>query len=154
MAFKIKSAAFAAGRRIPDQYTCRGKDRSPPLHWSGTPEGAKSFALICEDPDAPGEVFYHWGVFDLAANRQSIEEGFEDSTSPHEGKTVANDFGTGGYRGPCPPIGHGVHHYHFRLFALSEAELGGPKPRDCRELTTKIRPHVIGTAEIVGMFSR
>jgi Raf kinase inhibitor-like YbhB/YbcL family protein len=154
MAFKLESTAFAGGSTIPAQYTCRGKDRSPPLHWSGAPKGTKSFALICEDPDAPGGVFHHWGLYDLASSRQSIEEGFGNAASPEDGKTVTNDFGSAGYRGPCPPIGHEAHHYHFRLFALSKTELSGPKPRDCRNLAAEIRPHVIGSAEIVGTFSR
>ncbi len=154
MAFKIESSAFSAGGTIPAQYTCSGRDRSPPLNWSSAPEGTKSFALICEDPDAPGGVFYHWGLYDLGPGRQSIDEGFGNATNLRDGKTVGNDFGSPGYKGPCPPIGHGVHHYHFRLFALSKAELGGPKPRDCRKLAAELRPHTIGVTEVVGTFSR
>lgn len=154
MPLKLESVAFADGSTIPALYTCRGRDFSPPLNWSGTPEGTRSFALICEDPDAPGGMFYHWGVYDLSPGRQSVAEGFGNDMGRQDGQMVANDFGSSNYRGPCPPIGHGVHHYHFRLLALSLPELGGPKPRDCRKLMAALKPYILGVAEIITTFSR
>jgi hypothetical protein len=149
--FTISSAAFEANGTIPTDYTCSGADKSPPLAWSGAPGGAASFALVCEDPDAPGGTFYHWGVYNLSADLQGLEEG---ASLPKGAKTVRNSFGTMGYRGPCPPKGHGTHHYHFRLIALSVPEFDLSERTDCKALLAALRPHTIGSVEIVGTFSR
>jgi hypothetical protein len=83
--------------------------------------GTRSLALVCEDPDAPGGTFFHWGIYDLRADVTTLPEAAESLQG--QMKTAKNSFGSYGYRGPCPPKGHGTHHYHFRLFALSTARL-------------------------------
>jgi len=151
MTLQLTSSAFAGGAPIPARHTCNGQDLSPPLGWSGVPAAAKSLALICEDPDAPGGTFYHWGLCDFPANLVSLGEG---ASLPEGAKTVRNDFGSAGYRGPCPPKGHGIHHYHFRLFALSVPHLTVLSSAGCKELLAALRSHVLASAELVGTFGR
>jgi hypothetical protein len=151
MTLQLTSSAFAADAAIPVRHTCNGQDLSPPLSWSGVPAAAKSLALICEDPDAPGGTFYHWGLYDLPADLGALAEG---ASMPKGAKAVHNDFGSIGYRGPCPPKGHGSHHYHFRLFALSSPHLAIAERAGCKQLLAALRPHIVVSAELVGVFAR
>ena len=143
----LTSSAFAIGGRIPRRGACEGEALSPPLAWQGTPPGTRSFALIVDDPDAPGGAFTHWVAWGIAAEAGGLAEG---ETPPGEGR---NDFGTVGYRGPCPPPGHGPHHYFFRLYALdSDPALtaGARRP----ELAQALEGHVLASAELVGLYER
>ncbi len=151
MTLQLTSSAFAAGAPVPARHTCNGQDLSPPLSWSGVPAAANSLVLICDDPDAPGGTFYHWGLYDLPAGLGSLGEG---ASIPKGAKAVHNDFGSIGYRGPCPPKGHGTHHYHFRLFALSAPHLKVADLAGCKELLAALRPHIVASAELVATFSR
>lgn len=154
MAFQLSSAAFKDGKRIPDRYTCTGKDISPPLAWSGAPEGARSFALLCDDPDAPGGTWHHWAVFDLPADTRGLPEAYPTDATVGTSRQAVNDFRRTGYGGPCPPPGHGLHHYHFRLLALTVARLElGPKAR-CPEVAAAAQPHLLGEARLTGTYSR
>ena len=118
MAFQLISRAFKEGGMIPPQYTADGDDVSPPLEWKGPPEGTKSFALICDDPDAPGGAFNHWLVFNIPPDTAQIPEAFPSLKSlPNGTKQGLSDFGSIGYGGPAPPSG--VHRYFFKLYALS-----------------------------------
>src|SRR6266536_2438083 len=99
--FELRSDAFGDGEPIPARYTCEGEDVSPPLAWTGVPEGAVSLALICDDPDAPSGTFTHWVAWGIDPSTGGLAEG---QSAPREGP---NGFGSGGYRGPCPPPGHG-----------------------------------------------
>jgi Raf kinase inhibitor-like YbhB/YbcL family protein len=110
--FALESSAFENARAIPSRHTCEGDDVSPALHWTSVPEGTQSLALIVSDPDAPSGVFTHWVAWGLDPGAGGLGEG---EAAPREGR---NDFGTVGYRGPCPPPGHGRHRYVFRLYAL------------------------------------
>ncbi|MBI2719713.1 MAG: YbhB/YbcL family Raf kinase inhibitor-like protein [Rhizobiales bacterium] len=151
MTLQLTSSAFRADAPIPVRHTCNGPDLSPPLSWSGVPAAAKSLAFICEDPDAPVGTFYHWGLYDLPTTLASLGEG---ASIPTGAKAARNDFGSAGYRGPCPPKGHGIHHYHFRLFALSVPHLTVLASAGCKELFAALRPHVLASAELVGTFRR
>ena len=108
MAFELTSEAFEDGGTIPVRYTCDGENVSPPLAWSGAPEGTKSFALFVEDPDAPRGTFDHWIVYDIPADAEGLPEDagasprLEAPGGPLQGK---NDFGDVGWGGPCPPRG-------------------------------------------------
>ena len=106
MQLEIFSPAFSSGAMIPVRHTCNGEDVSPPLAWGNVPATAKSLALICEDPDAPGGTFYHWGIYDLPTRLTSLAEGVDTKSMPKGANTVRNSFGSGDYRGPCPPTGH------------------------------------------------
>ncbi|MGE5562698.1 MAG: YbhB/YbcL family Raf kinase inhibitor-like protein [Bacillota bacterium] len=144
----LTSDAFQDGQPIPSQYSCDGGDRTPTLHWSDPPPGTKSFALVIDDPDAPGGTFRHWGVFDIPASTRSIGGGQRTGTE------VTNDFGKPGYGGPCPPPGHGPHHYHFKLFALDTDKLGLPPTAKVADVEKAARQHAIAEGELVGTYER
>jgi Raf kinase inhibitor-like YbhB/YbcL family protein len=146
-AIALTSPAFAAGEPIPREYTCDGANHSSPLEWRGAPAGTKSFALVMEDPDAPGGTFRHWGVYDLPFDRDLLEAAAVGL------KQARNDFGQAGYGGPCPPPAGGLHHYHFRLFALDVASLG-PAPGDVKAIADEAEGHIVGEGELVGVYGR
>jgi Raf kinase inhibitor-like YbhB/YbcL family protein len=145
--FALESSAFGHAQPIPNRYTCDGEDLSPALRWADVPEEARSLALVVDDPDAPSGVFTHWVAWGLDPGSGVLGEG---EAAPGEGR---NDFGTVGYRGPCPPPGHGRHRYVFRLYALDldlELEPGTGKA----DLEQAIEGHVLTTAELVGTYER
>jgi Raf kinase inhibitor-like YbhB/YbcL family protein len=144
----LTSDAFQNGQPIPTQYTCDGADQTPALNWGEPPAGTKSFALVIDDPDAPSGTFRHWGVYDIPGSARSIGGG------QRVGSEVMNDFRKPGYGGPCPPKGHGPHHYHFKLFALDVERLNlGPNSKvvDVENEATK---HAIAQGELVGTYER
>src|SRR5262245_50954719 len=98
MAFRLTSSAFADGATIPKEFTCEGNDAPPPLTVADAPQGARSFAIIVDDPDAPSGIFTHWLAYDIPASSTEL--------SAIAGKTLRNGFGRDGYGGPCPPPGH------------------------------------------------
>src|ERR1700736_854590 len=119
MKIELTSTAFREGEPIPKLYTGDGKDLSPPLKWTDPPAGTKSFALVCDDPDAPRGTWVHWVLFDLPATATGLPAGVPTSEElPSGGVQGRNDYGDIGWGGPQPPRGHGVHHYGFRLYAL------------------------------------
>jgi hypothetical protein len=142
------SDAFQEGGAIPTQYTCDGADQSPALRWGEPPQGTKSFALVVDDPDAPSGTFRHWGVYDIPASARSIGAG------QNIGIEVANDFGKPGYGGPCPPKGHGPHHYHFKLFALDVDRLELSANAKIADVENAAIQHALGQAELVGTYER
>jgi hypothetical protein len=144
----LASDAFENGRPIPQQYTCDGADQTPTLHWSEAPPGTKSFALVVDDPDAPSGIFRHWGVYDIPASARSLGGG------QRVGTEVTNGFGKPGYGGPCPPKGHGAHHYHFKLFALNVDRLNlGPSSK-VADVENEASRHAIAQGELVGTYER
>jgi Raf kinase inhibitor-like YbhB/YbcL family protein len=146
---KLTSTAFKAGDAIPRKYSGEGEDVSPPLAWTGAPEGTKEFALLCDDPDAPTpKPWVHWVVYKIPAGTSSLAEGSPGGAL--EGRT---DFGRTGYGGPMPPAGHGTHRYHFRIYALDAAlalEAGATK----EELLAAMKGHVLAEGELVGTYKR
>ncbi|WP_069808043.1 YbhB/YbcL family Raf kinase inhibitor-like protein [Vulcanisaeta thermophila] len=154
MSFTLISPAFKYGERIPRKYTCDGEDVSPPLQWSGTPQGTKSLVLIMEDPDAPIGLFTHWVLYNIPPTRNELPENVaKNPTVEGIGLQGINDFGRVGYGGPCPPRGHGPHRYFFRLYALDITL--NLRPRASRnDVLNAIKNHVIGTAEYMGTYSR
>ena len=150
---RLSSNAFADGAAIPHRFPCDGEDLSPPLKWNDVPAGTRSFVLRCDDPDAPAGVWHHWAVYDIAADQVELSEGAAQDTAQRF-KQAINDFQRRGYGGPCPPRGHGLHHYHFRLSALSVDRLSlGSKP-SCREVEREVRKHTIAEATLVGTYQR
>jgi Raf kinase inhibitor-like YbhB/YbcL family protein len=154
MPMQLTSPRFSNGDPIPVRHTCDGDDLSPPLAWSGAPPGTRSFALLCDDPDAPRGTWHHWAVFDVPAHVNKIDEGTPTREMVGAIRQAINDFGRFGYGGPCPPHGHGLHHYHFRLLALDVASLGLKGRVRCKEVERAAQPHILATAELVGTFSR
>jgi Raf kinase inhibitor-like YbhB/YbcL family protein len=143
----LTSSAFADGGTIPRRHTCDGEDRSPPLAWTAPPTGSRSLALILDDPDAPGGRFIHWLAWGIPAGMSGLAEG---EAAALEGR---NDFGSVGYRGPCPPRGHGPHRYRFRLHALG-AELRLAPGAGVRELERELSADLLAVAELVGTYGR
>jgi len=157
MPFTLSSPAFGAGQSIPRRYTCDGEDVSPPLAWSGVPEGTASLALIMEDPDAPDpaaprRIFVDWVVTGLPPSLTGLPEGASGGQLPAGAREGRNDMGGTGYNGPCPSIGR--HRYYFRLFALdAEPEVASAQPTKA-ELEAAMAGHVLATAELVGTYER
>jgi Raf kinase inhibitor-like YbhB/YbcL family protein len=145
--FALESTAFENAQTIPSRHTCEGEDLSPQLRWLNVPEGTRSLALVVDDPDAPAGVFTHWIGWGLDPRTDGLGEG---EKAPSEGR---NDFGTTGYRGPCPPLRHGRHRYLFRLYALDvELELGPGASK--AQLEQAVEGHVLTTADLVGTYER
>ena len=154
MTLTLTSAAFGHETRIPSRYTCDGDDLSPPLSWSGAPTGSKSLALICSDPDAPMKTWYHWAVFDIPPLVDHLDEGIGRRAHADGMRQALNDFGRFGYGGPCPPKGHGDHHYRFHLLALEIASLALPERAHCRDVERAAASHILGEALLMGTYSR
>jgi Raf kinase inhibitor-like YbhB/YbcL family protein len=152
MAMRLSSSAFSDGAQIPSQLTCDGADESPPLTWSGAPTTTQSFAVICRDPDAPGGTWYHWAAFDISRKTSGLAEHCLPGNTTL--RQAINDFGKKGYGGPCPPRGHGPHHYHFILHALDVERLGVPGTAHCRDIERAAKAHTIETATLIGTYGR
>lgn len=160
MTIEVSSTAFSQGELIPAKYTGEGEDVSPPLAFSGVPEGARELVLICDDPDAPTEEpWVHWVIYKILPDVEALPEGIprqarlKDPPGAFQGK---NSWPIGeviGYRGPMPPPGHGVHRYFFRVYAL-EAKLPVEPGLDKRTLLDEISGHVIDEGELMGTYAR
>ena len=155
MALVIQSPTFAPNGAIPMKHTCEGDDVSPALEWSGVPAGAKSLALIADDPDAPDPaapkmVYVHWVLYDLPATSTGLPENATAAHLPKGTREGKNFFGKLGYGGPCPPIGR--HRYFFKLYALDTTlgTLGAGATK--ADVENAMKGHVIGQAELVGTY--
>lgn len=149
MALKLVISAFPEGAAIPQKYTCDGRNVSPAIEWNGAPSQARSFALILDDPDAPGGLFTHWLLYNIPPTAHSLEEGHHPTPPAAAG---ANDFGKTGYGGPCPP--KGAHRYFFKIFALDTAALDLPPGARRPELDRALRGHVVEQAQYMGKYER
>src|SRR5262249_17246312 len=137
----LKSPSFAPDGAIPRQHTCEGRDVAPALEWSGVPPGARSLALIVDDPDAPDPkapkvVWVHWVVYDIPATATGVAEG----KLPAGCREGLNDWKVTGWRGPCPPIGR--HRYFFKLYAL-DTQLEALKSPTKADLEKAMAGHVV-----------
>lgn len=154
MAFILTSPVFAAERTIPAAYTCEGDEISPPLQWSGAPDGTQSFALIVDDPDAPDPAapkmtYVHWVLFNIPATVTALAEGVK--TLPAGTREGVSDEGTTGYVGPCPPIG--THRYYHKLYALDcVLDLQGTPTK--AQLLKAMEGHVLGQATLMGVYKK
>ena len=149
---RLTSPAFHSRGPIPAKHTGEGDDVSPALEWSSAPDGTRSFALICHDPDAPlvtpgAYGFVHWVLYNIPGSATGLAEGSTEHTS---GK---NDFQKEGYGGPMPPNGHGPHHYFFWLFALDD-ELNLEPGLTMSQLLERIESHTLAMNRLVGTYER
>ena len=156
---EVTSAAFAHQQPIPAKYTEDGEDVSPPLAWSGLPEGAKELALICDDPDAPrAEPWVHWVLYKIPADTEALPEGvaktarLEKPAGALQGENSWSSGQTIGYRGPAPPPG-GPHRYFFKLYAL-DTELDLEPEQDKQRLLEAMSGHVLGQGALIGTYQR
>ncbi|EWG08230.1 MAG: PEBP family protein [Candidatus Aramenus sulfurataquae] len=141
-------SVFKNGEPIPAKYTCDGDNVSPPLQWDKV-EKAKTYAVIVEDPDAPGGTFYHWVIYNLKVN--SLPEGVKRESEL--GIQGLNDFGEVGYGGPCPPRTHGAHRYYFNVYAL-DVELPAKHNMTAEKLKEMMSDHIIDKGSIMGTYKR
>ena len=149
----LTSPAFTEGQPIPSQYTCDGKNISPPLEWSGAPSATESFALIVDDPDSPTGVWTHWVVFDLAAESSDLPEGVTKSQQlTGKAKQGLNSFKALGYGGPCPSAGK-PHRYFFKIFAL-DAMLDLKSGATRSAVEAELNKHILATGQLVGTYLR
>ena len=143
----LQSATFAYQQPMPATCGADGGNVSPELHWNGAPSGTKTFALLVEDPDAPGKSpFVHWVVFNIGPNVDACPNGLP----PEGGILGRNDAGTDGYFGPKPPSG--THHYHFRIYALDQ-KLDLEAGATAGQVVRAMAGHELGMGELVGLFS-
>ncbi len=154
---RLQSTAFNDGGPIPVRFTDDGDDVSPPLSWSNVPAGTQELALIMDDPDAPRpEPFVHWVIYKIPPTATGLSEAVpttEVLLEPAGALQGTNGAGTIGYRGPAPPAGSGVHHYHFTLYALN-ALLDGQTGLTKAELLSAMEGHIIAQTEIIGTYER
>lgn len=152
MKIELQSPAFKEGEVIPAKYTCDGEDISPPLSWSPLPEGTRSIALICDDPDAPMGTWVHWVLYNLPPESRSLPENFPKDARLEDGTCQGmTDFGRPGYGGPCPPVG--THRYYFRIYALDT--LVDLKPGAGKAgLLRAMKEHLLAEGELMGRYQR
>lgn len=150
---RLATSAFKVGGAIPKKFTCDGADTSPALDWNDPPPGTRSFALIADDPDAPGGTFTHWLVYDLPAGQRRLPEGIARGGEIQGGGLQGvNDFQKTGYAGPCPPPGK-AHRYYFRLYAL-DGKVNLRPAASRQELEPALQGHVLAHSEIMGKYQR
>lgn len=149
---KLTSAAFKDGEPIPRAYTCDGVNISPPLEWSGVPKAAKTIAIVCDDPDAPGGTWVHWVLYNLPADNIGLVENLPATeTLKAGGFQGKNDFGKIGYGGPCPPSG--THRYFFKIYAL-DSELPLKAGATKAELMKAMEGHILLQGQLMGTYRR
>lgn len=151
MRIEVTSTAFKKGGVIPEKYTCNGANISPPLAWTHIPTGAKTLALIADDPDAPARTWVHWVLFNLPAHVNELPEGVPNDKHLASGASQGvNSSGAVGYQGPCPPSG--THRYYFKLYAL-DVELDLHDRVTKPQLLDAMHDHVVAEGELMGKFS-
>lgn len=155
---EVRSSAFANGQPIPRRHTGDGEDISPALEWSAVPAGTQELAMIVDDPDAPGGTWVHWVIYKIPASTTGLPEGIprqQKLSQPDGALQGRNSWPTDniGYRGPQPPPGHGVHHYHFKLFAL-DTVLDVKPGIDKKALTEAMKNHILAQGETIGTYKR
>lgn len=156
MTFVLSSPAFAPGEEIPKRFTCEGDDVSPPLNWSGVPEGTKSLALIVDDPDAPDPAnprmtWVHWVVYNIPKKTTGLAEAIRTQDLAAGTQEGVNDWKRTGYGGPCPPVGR--HRYFHKLFALDTVLEGLGTPTKTR-LEQAMQGHILAKSELVGTYQK
>ena len=152
MTFKLTSTAFAEGNPIPARYSCQGEDVSPPLAWQDAPTGTQSFALIMDDPDAPGGTWVHWIVYNLPAHVNALPEGVTAQKGLPQGALQGrNSWGRNDYGGPCPPSG--THRYFFKLYAL-DSMLNLPPGASKEDVLHAMEGHLLAEAQLMGTYRK
>jgi Raf kinase inhibitor-like YbhB/YbcL family protein len=150
---RLTSTAFEHGGRIPHVHSCEGDDVSPPFQWSGAPVSTRSYALVCEDPDAPRGTYVHWVLFNIPADAVELARGVptvpELPSGARHGRNTAGDTA---YAGPCPPPGN-PHRYFFRLYAL-DISLNLPAGTTKPELEKAMNQHIVAQGTLMGTYQR
>ncbi|BCU68532.1 hypothetical protein HS7_19690 [Sulfolobales archaeon HS-7] len=147
---KVVLDSFKEGESIPVKFTCDGENLSPSIRWE-TINGAKSYAIIMEDPDAPRRTFVHWVIYNITSN--SLPEGVPKREKTDYGLQGVNDFNEIGYGGPCPPRTHPYHRYYFNVYAINSIfnEKSGLTAEELREM---IISKIIDSGKYMGKYKR
>lgn len=156
MAFALTSSAFNHNGEIPKRYTCQGDDVSVPLAWNDVPAGAKSLALIVDDPDAPDPkaprmTWVHWVLYNISPAASALKEGIKSEELPPGTREGLNDWKRTGYGGPCPPIGR--HRYFHKLYALDTVLPDLEQPNKAA-LEQAMRGHILAQVELIGTYQK
>ena len=154
MALTLSSPAFQSNAPIPSRYTCNGDNISPPLEWSGVPQGTQTFVLLCDDPDVPRALradgmYDHWVLFNIPAFVTGLPENMK--TLPAGAIQGQNTGGKLGYTGPCPPDCQ--HRYFFKLFAL-DTSLALAQGATKAEVAAAMDGHVLAQTELMGVYEQ
>jgi Raf kinase inhibitor-like YbhB/YbcL family protein len=156
MGLALTSPAFAPGGEIPALFTCEGSDISPPLEWTGVPDGTKGLVLIVDDPDAPDPAapkmtWVHWVLYGIPPDARSLPEAVASRDLPAGTREGLNDWKRTGYGGPCPPIGR--HRYFHKLYALDVVlpDLGTPTKA---AVEAAMKDHVLAEATLMGTYQK
>jgi Raf kinase inhibitor-like YbhB/YbcL family protein len=162
--FRLTSTDFAANGELGNKFVyqgfgCQGGNVSPALSWSGAPSGTRSYALLVHDPDAPtgGAGWWHWLVYNIPATASALAQGAGTANGaalPQGALQGKTDFGSMGWGGPCPPPGHGKHHYRFTLYALKVDKLDVPKDASAAMIGFTANANALGKAELTGLYGR
>ena len=154
VSMKLTSPSVSEGQAIPAKFSGEGADVSPALKWEGAPAGTKSFALICDDPDAPVGTWDHWLIWNIPPTMTELPENVEKKeTVLGTARQGMNGWPRLGYNGPMPPRGHGKHRYFFKLYAL-DTELSVPARANKKQLEQAMKGHVLAQAELMGTYER
>lgn len=156
MSLGLTCSSFENNGTIPARYTCDGQDCSPPLSWTGVPDGTKSLVLIVDDPDAPDpnapkKTWAHWLLYNISPTATGLVEDLAVADLPAGTLQGANDWQRTGYGGPCPPIGR--HRYYHKLFALNSF-LPDLKLPTRAVLERAMQNRVIEKTELIGLYQR
>lgn len=152
MTLTLSSSAFAPGKSIPEQFSCKGRNISPALAWSGAPSNTASYALILEDPDAPSGTFVHWVIYNIPAVSNGLSQAVPPTPTFDDGSAQGKNSGNRRYYdGPCPPSG--THRYFFRLYAL-DTRLDFIPGATADELRKAMQGHILAQGELMGTFSK
>jgi len=153
MGITLTSTAFTPDKPIPVKYTGQGENVSPNLSWKDTPDGLVSFALICDDPDAPAGTWVHWTMWNIPATSTGLAQGVPTNPSLPDGSVQgATSAGTSGYHGPMPPRGN-AHRYYFRIYAL-DTMLSLPTSANRAQLDAAMRGHVLSQGQLMGTYQQ
>jgi len=149
----VTSPAFKNNDFIPGKFTCAGLGVSPPIEWKGAPKGTKSFALICEDPDAPWGTFIHWVIFNIPADSRKLKEAIVQADTLNSGAVQGiNSNNKTGYFGPCPP-GTSTHRYYFKMYALDTMLPLSSRVTD-RDVRKAMKGHVLAEGSLMGLYKK
>lgn len=146
----LTSPSFENNALIPRKFTCDGGGINPEFQIQNVPAGARSLAFVVHDPDAPLKGgFFHWVLWNINPQTTLIKE---ESVPPGATEGL-NGARRTGYASPCPPPRHGVHHYHFKLYALDAAfnlSLG----TTATDLAAAMASHILAETELIGTYER
>jgi Raf kinase inhibitor-like YbhB/YbcL family protein len=151
----LTSPSFEPGGEIPRRHTCQGQDTSPALAWADVPAGAKTLALLVDDPDAPDPAapkmtWVHWVIFDIPATASGLPEGAGAALGSGM-RAAKNDWGRAEWGGPCPPVGR--HRYFFKLYAL-DVTLPSDGVHSKADLEKAMQGHVLASAQLIGTYTK